>query len=244
MSNTVYQNPITVCITAYNEVANIPVLMSDLDLIQNRFPLMKCVVVDNASSDETLSLLMQESQNRPWLFVTHLAENIGYGGGLQEAITLANTDIVITFPADLQYSPQAVVMVVECLHLVSSSQQTLIYGHRVKRHDGVIGRLQSFVYLSICKTLLNLKSHDINGLPKLFPRELVLQHKDVLSKTFFMDAQILFLAQRSNFYIEAVPVEFLPRKLGVSSWSRKRLVTYLSVLGEVFTFRKKMRKTL
>jgi hypothetical protein len=98
--------------------------------------------------------------------------------------------------------------------------------------------------LSICKTLLNLKSHDINGLPKLFPRELVLQHKDVLSKTFFMDAQILFLAQRSNFYIEAVPVEFLPRKLGVSSWSRKRLVTYLSVLGEVFTFRKKMRKSL
>ena len=244
MSNTVYQHPITVCITAYNEVANIPVLMSDLDLIQDQFPLMKCVVVDNASSDQTLSLLLQERHNRPWLFVSHLAENRGYGGGLQEAIAMADTDTVITFPADLQYSPQAVMKVIECLQLVSSGKQTLIYGHRVKRHDGVVGRVQSFVYLSICKTLLNLKSNDINGLPKLFPRELVLQHRDILSKTFFMDAQILLLAQKSNFYIEAVPVEFLPRKLGVSSWSRKRLATYLSVLGEVFAFRKKMRKSL
>lgn len=65
MSNTAYQHPVTVCITAYNEVDNIPVLMSDLDLIQDQFPLMKCVVVDNASTDETLSLLIEESRNRP-----------------------------------------------------------------------------------------------------------------------------------------------------------------------------------
>jgi hypothetical protein len=52
-------------------------------------------------------------------------------------------------------------------------------------------------------------------------------------KTFVFDAQLLYAARRNHWAIVEVPVTFHARRVGVSSWSRKRLSVYWTTIKQM-----------
>ncbi len=71
-----------------------------------------CLVVDNASSDTTVSFIQEEF---PWVRVIRQEKNIGYGRGANVWLEQAKDDYVLLLNPDLLVAPEDILTLVECL---------------------------------------------------------------------------------------------------------------------------------
>ncbi|HUN61765.1 MAG TPA: glycosyltransferase [Candidatus Sulfotelmatobacter sp.] len=96
---------VTVLVPAYNEESVIvqtvqSVLLSDLDEIH-------VIVVDDGSADRTLELLRENFGKNEAVQIIH-QENRGKAAALNNALSNAKTDIVVTIDADTEIEPDAI----------------------------------------------------------------------------------------------------------------------------------------
>ncbi len=235
---------LTLCITAFNEESNLPRLLQDIEAVSIAFPHISVILVDNGSSDGSGHLLASfASQKRAKVQSISLKQNVGYGGGLSRAVSKSQTEFVCLFPADRQYTPEDLILVIKKFEELqrSGTGGFVVKGFRSLRGDHWWGRFVSQTYTTICNSALLLESKDINGLPKIFPKTYFNNLGSSASESFFLDAQILAVAKILGHPVEEVEVKFTGRKSGSSSWAGKRIKTYLKTLIELWRFRKFMK---
>lgn len=232
---------VTLCITAFNEQENLPDLIDDLTWLHARQSKMKVLLVDNGSTDNTWGMLQDlANEHGNWLSIIQLDENLGYGGGLRTAVTGAVTETVALLSADRQYPIQDVLMAIEAFESASKATdaQVLLVGDRHKRFDPMSAKFVSWFYSRTVRFVLGTKAVDVNGQPKIFHRDLVIDSEIPWSDSFFFDAQLIAVAQRRDITVVSAPVTFVNRRYGKSSWSGQRLKVYRSTLIEMWKFRK------
>jgi hypothetical protein len=93
------------------------------------------------------------------------------------------------------------------------------------------------VYTGIANLILGIRVQDVNGLPKAFHRSLLSHLPEERMKTFVLDAQIIYVARKIGWAVEEVDVTFHARRAGVSSWSGKRIKTYLRSIRQLWRVR-------
>jgi glycosyltransferase involved in cell wall biosynthesis len=196
------------------------------------------ILVNNGSADQTGALIDAAAGQHPWIVPVHLAQNLNYGGGVYEGFKYARSELLCYIPGDLQVMPDDVLRVYQafCAH-PAPKQALFVKGHRTVRHDPRQTQLVSHVYTFLANRILRLRVKDVNGLPKLFHRALMDLVPAERMRTFVFDSQILALARQHAWTIEEIPVTFHSRRVGVSSWSRKRFQVYLQVLRQVVRLR-------
>jgi glycosyltransferase involved in cell wall biosynthesis len=198
----------------------------------------RLVLVNNGSEDDTGRLIDDAASRHSWIHPVHLQENLNYGGGVYEGFRHTRSDVLCYIPGDLQVMPDDVLAVQKTFRtLVATEPRLMVKGRRVIRHDPRHTQIVSNVYTVLANMFLGLGVKDVNGLPKMFHRDLIDELPAERMKTFVFDAQLITAARTRGWRIEEVAVTFHGRREGVSSWSSKRIRTYWLVLRQLLALR-------
>lgn len=133
---------------------------------------LQLIAVDNGSTDRTGERLRAMAGRYPEIVVHRVEINQGYGYGVISATALATAKWVGIIPCDGQVDAKDVVQLFEAAD--ASGQRVVAKVRRRFRLDGVARKLVSVSYNLFVRLLWpRLGSIDVNGSPKLFPRDLL-----------------------------------------------------------------------
>ena len=184
---------VTFIVPCYNEEAiieyTIPRLLKAFEQAGYRLEL---VAVDNGSADRTGEIIKGMAARNPAIVHHRVEVNEGYGKGVLEALPLCTAPWVGIIPADGQVDAEDVVRLYEAV--VTTDGKVLGKVRRRFRMDGPQRAIISIIYNVFVRTLWpRLESLDINGSPKLLPRE-VIASMDLQSKDWLLDPEIMIKA--------------------------------------------------
>ncbi len=155
---------------------------------------VELVLVDNGSVDST-GKIIDELIGEGLSIVKETVEvNQGYGHGVLRGLKFCRGKFVGFLCADGQVEAQDVVKVYE----IAANARTpkLVKVRRRFRMDGLARKIVSIIYNLIGNVMFGgLGSIDINGNPKIFPRE-YLERLNLQSKDWFLDAEVMIKAKR------------------------------------------------
>jgi glycosyltransferase involved in cell wall biosynthesis len=221
----------------YNEAGNLMPLAAELaKAIAAQSDLAQVLWVDNGSTDESTEELGALTARYPWSRVLRLTENRGYGGGIRAGVSVAHGFSHIGWiPADGQVSVKDLFAV---WGRCRQNPYEVHKGLRARRQDSASQRFVSFTYSWLVRRVLRLNVRDVNGLPKIFPARLLRAAcEQPAASGFVFDAEMLFFAQNRRVEVNEHAVDWHARRSGSSSWSKKRVQTYVETLRSLLQLR-------
>jgi glycosyltransferase involved in cell wall biosynthesis len=160
-----------------------------LNVFANAGYRLEIVAVDNGSSDRTGEIIRGWAARNPAVVHHRVEQNQGYGNGILSGLRLATGRWVGTIPADGQVDAEDVVRLYEVAS--SADPWVLAKVRRCFRLDGIIRKFVSVGYNLMFRSFWpTVASIDINGVPKVFPREAVTA-MNLQSKGWFLDPEIM-----------------------------------------------------
>lgn len=150
---------------------------------------LQLVAVDNGSRDRTGEIIQEYvDQGHPVVRVT-VPQNQGYGFGVLSGIPAATAPWIGMIPADSQVDAHETVHLFE--EALACEEQVLAKARRRFRMDGFTRKVVSITFNTLFRVLWpSIRSFDINGLPKIMPRDAVLR-MNLSSKDWFLDPEIM-----------------------------------------------------
>lgn len=225
---------LTFIVPCYNEEEVLPVTVAKLMRAFDRADIrLELVCVDNGSRDRTAQVIDELAVKYPGQ-IRHgvVVKNIGMGNGVLTGIPLATAPLVGMIPADGQVDAEDCVRLYESV--VDSGGNVLGKVRRRFRMDGMRRKIISVCYNVFVRTLWpGIGSWDINGCPRLMPREALLA-MELSSTNWLIDPEILIKAWHMRLRV----VEF-----NVFARARGRGISHVgtSTMWEFFTYLLKFR---
>lgn len=136
-------NPkVSVIIPAYNEAQNLPLLIRRIASVFSSVADhdYECIVVNDASTDETDQVLHALAAAIPELRYLNMTRNSGQSAALLAGMRMASGTYIITMDADLQNDPNDIPLLLEKLQ-----HYDCVCGYRAGRHDSPGRRLTSYL---------------------------------------------------------------------------------------------------
>jgi glycosyltransferase involved in cell wall biosynthesis len=153
---------------------------------------LQLVVVDNGSRDRTFEIIQELADEMPAVLPHQVAVNEGYGNGVTNGFPLCTGRWIGWIPADGQVDAEDVVRLYEAI--AATDGRCLAKVRRRFRMDGLLRKVVSISYNALVWVLWpTLGSLDLNGVPKILPRE-VLGAMKITSKQWFLDPEIMIKA--------------------------------------------------
>lgn len=100
-------------------------VQAELQSRQLPVALIESIFVDDAAVDDSVQVLRDLQQSRPWLRIVHLSRNAGQHGATVAGILHSSGDWVATMDEDLQHHPRHLMTML--LHAVAQSHD-VVYG--------------------------------------------------------------------------------------------------------------------
>lgn len=222
---------ISVFVPMYNEEINagilLPMLQKTLRQLTEDYEI---VVVDDASRDRTVSLVEDYASRDPRIRLVRHPENRGYGATLRTGFLSVTKEIILYTDADVPIDLEILLQVVP-----EMDRHPVIIGYRTDRQDTIKRWLFSRIYNIFLKVLFHVRVRDVNFSFKVFRREIVDQFKDRLrAESVFIDGEILIWLVRLGVPMKEWPVEYTPRKHGLSTLGTWRQAIH--TLREIWAF--------
>lgn len=153
---------------------------------------LELVAVDNGSRDRTGELIREAMAQHPNVVLVRVEVNIGYGNGVLAGLTRCAAPWIGVIPADGQVDAEDAVRLFE--DAVACGEPVMAKARRRFRMDGVSRKVVSIAYNVFFRSLWpGVESLDINGLPKIMPREVV-RRMALTSRQWFLDPEIMIKA--------------------------------------------------
>jgi glycosyltransferase involved in cell wall biosynthesis len=153
---------------------------------------LELVAVDNGSWDRTGEIIEDLAAQYPSIIHHRVEKNEGYGNGLLSGFPLCAAPWIGTIPADGQVDAEDVVRLYEAV--VATNGKVLGKVRRRFRMDGLRRKAVSICYNLFVRLLWpRLESIDVNGTPKLLPREAIMG-MNLKSKGWLLDPEIMIKA--------------------------------------------------
>jgi len=99
---------ISIVVPAFNEEDTITNTIDEIEKYLISYPdcsWWEVIIVNDGSSDGTLSLLSDLQTTRPWLSIVDLVVNCGRGMALRQGLLAASGEVIVSLDADLSYAP-------------------------------------------------------------------------------------------------------------------------------------------
>jgi len=179
-------------------------------------PVKEIVLVDDASSDDTLAQLQAIRQaHTDLIVVAHHLHRCGQSTALATGIRAAHNDLIVTLDGDRQNDPVDIPkLLASAQPLIQTEQPFLINGRRIGRQDSLVRKASSRVANSVRGALLRDQTPDTGCGLKLFRR------RDFLQLPYFdhMHRFLPALFQRLGGTVVSVDVSHRPRVSGKSKY--------------------------
>lgn len=229
---------VSVIIPVYNEAKTIISVLDKVSSVAlDGASILEIIVVDDASTDETGSLL--QNQKDPKVHYIRKEKNGGKGSAMRLGFTKASGDIILIQDADLEYSPDDYQ---KLLNPILSGNAQVVYGSRFleKRNWGkkmIIWRAANYFLTSFSNLATGLRLTDMETCYKIFDRNVLDTFKDRLeSNRFEIEVELTAWVGRSKVKIVEVPISYQSR-----SYAHGKKIGWrdgLEALGAIMRFRK------
>lgn len=231
---------VSVVVPVKNEAENIAPLVSEIRAALADGPAYEIVYVDDGSTDETPSRLIELAKAAPELrIVTHVA-SCGQSAAVRTGVLAARGRIVATLDGDGQNDPADMPRLVAAfLNPASDVALGMIAGQRVKRRDSAVKRWSSRIANRVRSAMLGDDTPDTGCGLKVFAREAFLRLPYFDHMHRFLPA----LMKREGFAVGLEPVNHRQRTRGKSKYGiNNRLWVGIVDLFGVFWLQRRMRR--
>lgn len=186
---------------------------------------LELIAVDNGSSDRTGEIIKHLAPQNNAIVYHRIEKNEGYGNGLLSGIPLGVAPWVGIIPADGQVDAEDVVRLYEAVIVTNGWVVGKV--RRRFRMDGLRRKIVSIIYnLFMLMLWPRLGSLDINGNPKLLPREVIVA-MNLESKGWLLDPEIMIKAHYMGLRVLEFNVFARMRGSGVSHVHLETLAEFL-----------------
>jgi len=219
---------LSIVIPVFNEEDSIATLISEIDKLSNiQFEI---IVVDDCSSDNTQSELINLKQKYSNLRVISHRENYGQSSAIATGVKNSISNVIATLDGDGQNDPKDIPKLFEIYKNKSINEKGLmVAGHRVVRKDNFLKRISSKYANMLRSKVLG------DGVPDTGCGLKIFSKNDFLNLPFFdhMHRYLPALHQSRGGDVISFPVNHRVRKKGFSKYGfhNRFWVGLLDLLG-------------
>ncbi|MFA5032423.1 MAG: glycosyltransferase family 2 protein [bacterium] len=195
---------ISIIVPAHNEVENIPLLINEFHKIKLKD--YEVIIIDDGSTDDTYLEANKLVSKNKFLKVIRHKRKRGITDALISGVDAAAGDIIVFFPADLQYLPEEISKLTDKIN----EGYDIVTGWKTGKYEKWF---VSGIYNTLSRKLFNIPVHDLNSI-KAFTKEVF--YKIPLRKDWHR--YMVVLAWEQGFNVAEVKVTLYPRKYGKSKF--------------------------
>lgn len=215
---------ISVVVPFYNEEGSVEALLDEIRQMCSHLPIAEVIAIDDASRDQTASILQAIQPRFPALKLIQHSRNLGQSAALWTGLHAAQSPWVLTVDGDGQNNPK------DWAHLILAQQQSdyswdLVCGQRVKRNDGFMKRISSKIANKVRGWILRDQTPDTGCGIKLMRVEIFRNFPYFDHMHRYLPALYLHFGGR----VVSVPVSHRSREKGQSkygTWDRLKAGIY------------------
>jgi len=204
---------VSILVPAKDEVENLPefVRLCAAALASAPFT-AEVIVVNDGSRDDSAEVLRDLASRYPFLrVVTHRVQR-GIADALRSASDVASGDVMVFYPADLQYLPEDIPTLVEP---ILSGRADVVTGTKQGQYEKAF---VSGIYNRLCRWLFGVTVTDMNSV-KAFRRQ-VMDHVPLRPD---WHRYMVVIAAVDGFRLDSRPVPLHPRRHGTSKFNWRRI---------------------
>ena len=220
---------VSVLVPAKDEAENLPLFMEQaraaFSLTPNSY---EVIVIDDGSIDDTWNILQRLAAQYPFLRTVRHGSRRGIADALRTGYLHSRGEILVFYPADLQYKPEDIPRLVAPI-LAGESDIVTGYKEGRKYEKAFV----SNIYNSLSRSLFKVNVRDLNSV-KAYRREVM----DNLPNRPDWHRYMVVMAAAEGFSVSEVSVPLHPRNAGQSKFGIGRIpVGVLDMLAVWFELR-------
>jgi glycosyltransferase involved in cell wall biosynthesis len=220
---------VSVLVPAKDEAENLPLFMEQAAVAFAADPAVRyeVVVVDDGSEDDTWAVLERLRRQYPWLRAARHRVRRGIADGLRTGYLNARGDVLVFYPADLQFKPEDIPRLVAP---ILAGESDMVTGYKQGKYEKAF---VSRIYNRLSRTLFDVRVRDLNNV-KAYRREVMAG----LPLRPDWHRYMIVIAAAQGYTVAEIPVPLYPRHAGRSKFGIGRIpVGVLDMLSVWFELR-------
>jgi glycosyltransferase involved in cell wall biosynthesis len=204
---------VSVLVPAKDEAENLPLFMQLADeAFRASTARYEVIVVDDGSVDDTWAVLQRLAERYPFLRAVRHRARRGIADALRTGYLHARGEVLVFYPADLQFKPEDIPRLVAP---VLAGESDMVTGYKQGRYEKAF---VSGIYNRLSRTLFHVPVRDLNSV-KAYRREIM----DVLPVRPDWHRYMIVIAAANGFTVSEIPVPLYPRHAGRSKFGIGRI---------------------
>jgi glycosyltransferase involved in cell wall biosynthesis len=219
---------VSVLVPAKDEAENLPLFMAQAAAAFAGSPVRyEVVVVDDGSTDGSWALLQELQRQYPFLRAVRHRARRGIADALRTGWLAARGDVLVFYPADLQFKPEDIPRLVAP---ILAGDSDMVTGFKQGKYEKAF---VSRIYNGLSRSLFDVPVKDLNSV-KAYRREIM----EVLPVRPDWHRYMIVIAHDAGFTVSEIPVPLYPRNAGRSKFGIGRIpVGVLDMLSVWFELR-------
>jgi glycosyltransferase involved in cell wall biosynthesis len=219
---------ISVLVPAKDEADNLPLFMEQAEAAFAGSPLgYEVIVVDDGSDDATWEVLEALKRRYDFLRTVRHRARRGIADALRSGYLVARGDILVFYPADLQFKPADIPRLVAP---IVADESDMVTGFKEGKYEKAF---VSRIYNRLSRALFDVPVKDLNSV-KAYRREIM----EGLPTRPDWHRYMIVIAAAQGFSVTEIPVPLYPRNAGKSKFGIGRIpVGVLDMLSVWFELR-------
>jgi glycosyltransferase involved in cell wall biosynthesis len=208
------QVDVSVLVPAKDEAANLPLFMEQAAAaLRDADATFEVIVIDDGSSDNTWDVLGALAERYPFVRRVRHRRQRGIADALRTGFLHASGDVLVFYPADLQYKPEDIPRLVAP---ILAGESDMVTGYKQGKYEKAF---VSRVYNGLSRALFEIPVRDLNSV-KAYRREIMEQ----LPVRPDWHRYMIVIAAAQGFTVTEIPVPLYPRHAGRSKFGRSRII--------------------